>query len=84
MNSVPFDYNPKAITAAPAAATTRRLLCSFVPAPMISDGTVLALGVAELGVAELGVAALTLLVAVLVAVLLYELDKRTMVDVAVA
>lgn len=69
------------MTATPASATTTRLLCWVEAAPIYSDGTVLALGVAA-------IALLLRLVYVLVATLLLVattvLEGRTMVDVAVA
>jgi hypothetical protein len=72
------------MTATPAIATTTRLLCSFVPPAMYSDGIVSALGVAA-------TALLVGLTRVLVDTAVSEIsegpdapDDRTMVDVAVA
>ena len=79
-----FDYNPNARTAAPASATTTRLLCSFAPPAIYSDGTVSALGVTA-------TALLVGLIDVLVDRVVSDFsivadvpDDRTIVDVAVA
>lgn len=75
IESAHLHYNPRAMTAAPAATTTtKRPLCSLVPAPIVSDGSVL----------SVGVAALAMLVPDVLAALLDGFADRTIVDVAVA
>lgn len=70
-----FDYNPNAMTAAPASAATTKLPCSIDAPAMISAGT---------GVGFCVAAAVLLLGLEYVLVGISELDDRTMVEVAVA